>query len=244
MAPGAHPTVDVFIRSYHRDRAWLALALRAIRVHLRGHRRVVVVLPRASAERMGEMIEQACDQVAFHFCDNWADDYLGQQVTKLHADTYTDAQVILHMDADQLLLAPCDIGQLFDGHRVRVDYRAASNRPAGDGWGRCAADFFGQELAWDLTVPPPLAMPRAVYAGLREQCMERHGMALPDYALRRGADRFCEFALLRAQALLFAPERCSWQEQGPLPQCRTFWSRRETPAGIAAQLPASLRCPA
>lgn len=242
MAPGVHPTVDVFIRSYHRDRAWLALALRAIHMFLRGHRRVVVVLPRASAERMGDLTERMAAQVTFHFCDNEADDYLGQQVTKLHADTYTDAQVILHLDADQLFLAPCDVSQLFDGARVRMDHGAASNRPAGDGWRRCAADFFGRALAWDLTVPPPLAMPRQVYAGLREECLRRHGLALPDYARRRGADRFCEFALLRAQALLFASDRCSWQEHGPLPQCRTFWSRRQTPASIAAQLPASLRC--
>lgn len=242
MVAGALPTVDVFIRSYHRDRAWLALALRAIRVHLRGHRSVVVVLPRASAGRMGDLAEQAGIDVAVHYCENWADDYLGQQVTKLHADTYTDADVIVHVDADQLFLAPCDVAQLFDGGRVRVDYRATGGRPPGDGWGSCAADFFGQPLPWDMTVPPPLALPRHVYGALRAQCEQRHGVSMPAYALQRGADRFCEFALLRAQALLFAPDCCSWQEQHPLPQCHTFWSRRETPASIATRLPLSLQC--
>ena len=235
MAGSASPTVDVFIRSYHRDRAWLALALRAIAHYLHGHRRVVVVMPRSSRDRMGET-----GNVHVEYCADYADDYLGQQITKLHADLHTDADVILHLDSDQVLVAPCDVRQLFDGARIRIDYRADGNRPATDGWRRAARDFFGDEPPWDLTVPPPLAMPRELYAGLRAFCLRRHGCTLIDYALRQGADRFCEFALLRGYALRFAGDLCTWSTAPPLPQCRTFWSRRETPAGIAAQLPAAL----
>lgn len=241
---GAAPAVDVFIRSYHRDRAWLALALRAIAQYLHGHRRVVVVMPGASRERIGDLAGEA----VFHFCADVADDYLGQQLTKLHADCWTDADVILHVDSDQLFLAPCDLRErLFDGSRLRIDLACDRQRPAGDGWLRCAPGFFGTDFdrlrGLDLTGPPPLAMPREVYGGLRAYCQRRHGMTLCDYAARLGADRFCEFSLLRGYALLFVPDALTWCEYNPLPECRTFWSRRDTPAGIAAQLPAALQAP-
>lgn len=235
MAVTASPTVDVFIRSYHRDRAWLALALRAIARYLHGHRRVVVVVPRASRERMGDT-----GNATVEYCEDYADDYLGQQLTKLHADLCTDADIILHLDSDQVFVAPCDVRQLFDGARIRIDYRADGNRPATDGWRRAARDFFGDEPPWDLTAPPPLAVPRELYAGLRAFCLHRHGCTLADYALRQGADRFCEFALLRGYALRCGGDICTWSEAPLLPQCRTFWSRLQTPAGIAAQLPAAL----
>jgi hypothetical protein len=235
MAGTASPTVDVFIRSYHRDRAWLALALRAVARYLRGHRRVVVVVPRSSAGRMGDI-----DNATVACCEDYADDYLGQQITKLHADLYTNADVILHLDSDHVLVAPCDVRQLFDAARLRMDYRAEGNRPVTDGWRRAALAFFGDEPPWDLTGPPPLAVPRELYAGLRAFCLLHHGCTLAGYALRQGADRFCEFALLRGYALRFGGDLCAWTEGPLLPQCRTFWSRRETPASIAAQLPAAL----
>ncbi len=245
---GGAPAVDVFIRSYHRDRAWLDLALRAIAHYLHGHRRVVVVMPRGSRERIGDLAVHAGPDVTFLFCADVADDYLGQQLTKLHADCWTDADVILHVDSDQLFLSPCDVRErLFDGTRLRADHALDQLRPRSDGWLRCAPDFFGPDFApargLDLTGPPPLAMPRHVYKGLREYCPRRHGMTLADYAARLGADRFCEFSLLRAYALLFAPDALTWSERHPLPECRTFWSRRDTPAGIAAQLPAALQVP-
>jgi len=238
VAAAAGPSVDVFIRSYHRDRAWLALALRAIGRYLHGHRRVVVVLPRGSRDRIGDM---AAAGAVFSFCDDYEEDYLGQQITKLHADLHTDAEVILHLDSDQVFLAHCDLHrQLFDGARVRIDYHASSNRPASDGWRRCGPAFFGDDLPWDLTVAPPLAVPRHLYAGLRDFCQRRHGCTLTDYALRQRADRFCEFSLLRGYALRFGGDCCAWHEAPLLPQCRTFWSRRETPASVAAHLPAGL----
>lgn len=245
---GAAPAVDVFIRSYHRDRAWLALALRAIAHYLHGHRRVVVVMPHASRERIGSLADDAGPAVMFHFCPDVADDYLGQQLTKLDADCWTDADVILHVDSDQLFLAPCDVrARLFDGTRLRADHGPGGRRPGSDGWLRCAPGFFGTDFdtlrGRDLTGPPPLAVPREVYGGLRDYCRRRHGLTLADYAARLGADRFCEFSLLRGYALLFAPAACAWGERNPLPECRTFWSRRDTPASIAAHLPAALRAP-
>jgi hypothetical protein len=236
-------TTDIFIRSFHRDRYWLALALRSIAAFVSGHRRVVVVVPRSSLGRM-EPTDIASHGVQLRVCGDYADDYLGQQVTKLHADLYTDADVILHLDSDQVFVAPCDLSaRLFDRGRPRMAWEQDSVRPRTDGWRRCPTAFLGEPVQPDVTGPPPLVVPRDVYPRIRAFCRETHGMSIRRYAFAVGAAQFCEFALLRGFVLAREPERCAWVESDRhplLPECRNFWSRTQTPDSVAGSLPAEL----
>ncbi|MEU6666026.1 hypothetical protein [Streptomyces sp. NPDC046727] len=241
-------TLDIVIRSFHRDRRWLALALRSIAVFASGHRRVVVVVPRSSLGRMDrEEIES--DRVRLRVCRDYADDYLGQQITKLHADLYTDAEVILHLDSDQVFVAPCDLtARLFDHGRPRMAFDSRSTRPATDGWRQCPAAFLGEPVEPDVTSPPPVVVPRDVYAAVRGWCRHAHGMPIDRYALTAGVGLFCEFALLRGFALTRERERYAWVDTAHgflLPECQNFWSRAQTPASVAGTLPPELAsaCP-
>jgi hypothetical protein len=232
--------IDIVIRSYHRDQRWLALALRSIGLYVTGHRRVVVVVPKASLPRM-TIAELAAPGVRLRICRDYENDYLGQQITKLHADRHTDAELIVHLDSDQVFLAPCDLrARLLDGTRPRLAFGTADRRPAGDGWLRCPEVFFGQPLDRDLTLPPPVIMRRQVYSALRAYCRRRHERSLAGYAAATAPDRFCEFALLRGFVLLSQPDGYSWVDAELLPECRTFWSRAQTPRAVAHQLPAAL----
>ncbi|GJF32754.1 hypothetical protein KNE206_54540 [Kitasatospora sp. NE20-6] len=238
------PVLDVFIRSYHRDRQWLDLALRSIALFASGHRRVVVVVPRSSLGRMEpSAIESA--GVRLHTCRDYADDYLGQQITKLNADRYTDADMILHLDSDQVFTAPCELtARLFDHGRPRMAFEPDGTRPESDGWRRCPTAFYGEPVRPDLTAPPPLVVPRHVHAGVRAHCRDAHGRTISSYAHAAGFGGFCEFALLRGFALSREPERYSWVDTARhgrlLPECRNFWSRSVTPASVAAGLPPEL----
>ncbi|MFG2910271.1 hypothetical protein ACGF13_35135 [Kitasatospora sp. NPDC048286] len=238
------PVIDVFIRSYHRDRQWLDLALRSIALFASGHRQVVVVVPRSSLERMEpSAIESTGARLST--CRDYTDDYLGQQITKLHADRYTDADMILHLDSDQVFTAPCELtARLFDHGRPRMAFDSGGTRPESDGWRRCPTTFYGEQVRADVTEPPPLIVPRHVYAGLRAHCRDAHGQSIGDYAHAAGFGRFCEFALLRGFALTREPERYTWVDTARhgrlLPECRSFWSRARTPASVADSLPPEL----
>ncbi|MET9450145.1 hypothetical protein [Streptomyces cinerochromogenes] len=236
-------TLDIVIRSFHRDRRWLRLALRSVSVFASGHRQVVVIVPRSSLARMDrEEIES--DRVRLHVCRDYADDYLGQQITKLHADLYTDAEAVLHLDSDHVFVAPCDLrARLFDHGRPRMAFDSGSTRPATDGWRQCPAAFLGEPVGPDVTSPPPVVVPRDVYAALRGFCREKHGVSIARYAFAAGVGRFCEFALLRGFALTRERERYAWVDGARrplLPECRNFWSRGQTPASVAGVLPPEL----
>jgi hypothetical protein len=236
--------IDIFIRSYYRDVRWLTLALRALDQFVSGHRRVMVVVPQASHARLDIAVPQSGVNVVVATCADFPDDYVGQQITKLHADLYTDADIIVHLDSDQIFVTACDLRErLFEGGKLKMSASRHGRRPANDGWRRCPEAFFGRAILWDLTIPLPLAMPRHIYSALRAYCVEHYGTSIADYALARRADTFCEMALLRGCAFLQEAEQYHWMnaEHGELlPECRTFWSRRTTPAAIAGILPPCL----
>lgn len=240
------PSIDIVIRSYYRDLRWLALSLRSIDVFASGYRRLIVVVPESTVRRTGPLVPPHGQQLHVVTCEDFRDDYLGQQITKLHADEYSDADVIVHMDSDNVLVRPCDLRERYlHGDRVRMTYDTSGRRPVGDGFRSCPRLFFGAEVPHDLSGAPPAAFPRHLYQALRDHCQHAHGVGIADYAHAAGSDRFCEFGLLRALAWLQEPARYEWVDTPAslVPECRTFWSRSTNPDDIAGTLPASLRPP-
>lgn len=236
--------IDIVIRSYHRDVSWLSLVLRSIELFVTGHRRVIVVAPRSSHPRMNP---PALDGASLLECPDYRNDYLGQQVTKLHADQYTDADIILHVDSDQIFVAACDLSQrLFHRDRLRMTYDPTGRRPARDGWRRCVEGFFGRPVEWDLATSLPLAVPRHVYAALRGECLSKHQVSITQYAHAARVDHFSETALLRGYVALHEHHRYEWVDASKdalVPECRTFWSRAETTTDVMHVLPAALTSP-
>jgi hypothetical protein len=237
-------SIDVVIRSYYRDFRWLALALGSLEQFVSGYRRVVVVVPRASLARLDVAVPGSGANIVVRSCGDFLDDYVGQQVTKLHADLYTDADIIFHLDSDQVFLAACDLRErLFDSGRLKMSFDRSCRRPAMDGWRRCPESFFRQAIPWNLATPPPLAVPRHIYAAVRDCCLKNHGRTISDYAFATAADRFCEMALLRGFAMLEEADEYRWvdaEHSELIPECRNFWGRSTTPFAISGLLPTCL----
>jgi hypothetical protein len=237
-------TIDILIRSYHRDVDWLVLAVASIRLFVSGYRDLIVVLPEMSVDRINWPAVPILQDVVVLHCHNYANDYVGQQITKLHADTYTDADVILHLDSDQVFVAPCDLhDQLFAAGRLRMECDSSERRPLVDGWRRCPAVFLRRAVPLDVTASPPVAFPHHLYAEVRRFCERTHGLPIQDYASTLRSDRFSEFAVLRGYALLNEPGRYAWVDTSThsfMAECRTFWSRAQTPGSVRRELPETL----
>src|SRR5438132_7950295 len=54
------------------------------------------------------------------FCPDYRDDYLGQQATKLSADTFTDADFICHVDSDCIFVRDASPEDFVVGERARI----------------------------------------------------------------------------------------------------------------------------
>ena len=237
------PTLDIFVRTYFRDLRWLEVSLLSVARFAKGYRRIVVVMPRSSAERL--RAEQIADpaRTVVDYCDEYVDDYVGQQVSKLYADQYSDADMITHIDSDCVFEAPCDLSALVArAGRPTVRMRSRSRRPTSDGWRRCVADLYGEPLPFDPLTPAPWTYSRNLYASLRETCLQRHRTTLADWCMARRCDMISEFSLLAAEAWFHHQDEYDWATTDSHPDwpCRQYWSRgpraRQVRAAVSQQL--------
>ncbi len=228
MSPSTGEAIDLLIRTYFRDFRWLTLSLLSIVKFVEGYRCVVVVMPASSLERLrGDEIPATARAIVTR-CEDYANDYLGQQISKLNADCFTDAPLIAHIDSDSVFRAPCSLPALLTKQGrpvIRVLWR--SRRQASDGWRRCISDFYGEPLPFDVLVPPPYIYSRELYGDLRRHCQSRHGTGLDEWCLSRQIDFVSEFGLLAAHAWFHHREDYCWittDDEVGWP-CHAYWSR-------------------
>jgi hypothetical protein len=243
--PEAPRRSAIFIRSYWKDLPWLQFCLRSIELYCVGFSEVVVVLPRASRAWLDR--NPLPSTVRVKYCPTYADDYLGQQVTKLFADTYVNAEFIVHVDADCIFTRPTRPIDLHpDGRPIVVTKRIAELGRTYP-WRTPTEAFLGCEIILDFMQRPPFAYPRWLYPMIREHCLQRHGMPLDRYILSRPPRGFSEFNALGAYAWLHHRSRFDFREAGspeaPVPYCDWHWSWGGLTPGIRAAIAERLAAP-
>jgi hypothetical protein len=163
------------------------------------------------------------------WCPNHRDDYLGQQVTKLYADRYSDADYICHVDSDcvfQRPTTPADLTVKGLPYVLMAPYaRLDSHVP----WRRLTEQFLGTPVAFEFMRRPPYTFPRWLYPQLRQWCQQQHATPLDRYVMGRPPRGFSEFNALSALAHSQHRDAFTWidvtaQEPPPAP-CRVYWSR-------------------
>lgn len=216
---------DIVVRSYYKDIDWLCYCLAAIHEHAVGFGSVVVVLPESSEPWLRRM-SMPPGNARFEWCEEFSDDYLGQQVTKLYADSLTDAELICHLDSDCILSRRTTPESLAPSGRPFVVTRPASQVDRHVPWQGPTEEFLGWPARHDFMQQPPFVYPRWLYPAVREHCRIRHGMELSDYVVSRPPRGFSEFNALGGFAFERFPDHFNWVEttMAPEPHCRWFWS--------------------
>ncbi|WP_119274029.1 hypothetical protein [Taklimakanibacter deserti] len=240
------PAIDIFVRTYFRDFRWLSLSLLSILKFVEGYRRIVIVMPESSYQRLRGGEIPASARTAIFRCDEYADDYIGQQIGKLNADLFTDARFIVHLDSDCIFQTPCPLPTtMIDEGLPVIRVLEHSRRPQDDGWRRCISDFYGERLPFDVLVPPPFIYGRDLYARLRDHCRSRHRVTLDDWALSRRLDNMSEFGLLAAHAWFFHRREYRWNaaDGETAWPCRAYWSRSPEATSLQSKLALHLGYP-
>ncbi len=223
MAADGPGTCDVFVRSYWRDFDWLPRCLEAIGAFARGFRETIVVVPRSSRSRLRKVALPP--GVRVEACPDYRDDYLGQQVTKLTADSYTDADFVCHLDSDCILSRPVTPGDLIvDGAPVvaTLPYAQLGRHWP---WRGPTESFLLRTVEHDFMQRPPFVYPRWLYGELREFAQSGHGVDLETYVTSRPPRGFSEFNALGAFAEAEHPDRFAWVDASDCARfCRWFWS--------------------
>lgn len=236
-------TCDIVIRSYYRDFRWLRYCLTSIARFCVGFRRVVLVVPESSRERLAWRDLRGDVTI---WCPDYADDYLGQQVTKLHADALTDADYVCHVDSDCVFERCTEPADLIDGEgrpRVRMaPYRVLDRHVP---WKALTEGFLGMKVEYEFMRDPPYTFPRWIYPALRDYAWSRHGVSLESYILSRPPRGFSEQNALAAYAYGHHRDAFTWHDvaadSAPGPPCRAYWSWAGVDESTAHELDQLLR---
>jgi hypothetical protein len=217
---------DIFIRSYWKDLEWLQLCLASVEKYCRGFRSVVVVLPRSSGAWLRRCTLAPTPRV--EFCRDYRDDYLGQQVTKLLADTFTDADYICHVDSDCIFSRPTTPRDFISDDKPRILTRPCALIEGHRPWQAPTERFLGWSVADDFMQHPPFVYPRWLYPQLREHALTTHGVGIEKYVTAQPPRGFSEFNVLGGFAQRRHRERFVWVDTSVRPpgptHCRWYWS--------------------
>jgi len=240
------PISDIFIRSYYKDLDWLSYCLASIEKYCTGFRAVVVVVPRSSWSRLCKL-RGVADHVRFEVCKDYRDDYLGQQVTKLHADLYTDADLICHVDSDCIFARPASPRDLIHKGRIRALMRPIASLGRHRPWLRPTEEFLTWRVAYDFMQHPPFTFPRSLYAEVRDYALKTHTMDIERYVTTRPPRGFSEYNVLGAYAYAYHRDRFTWLdvsvEVAPPHLCWWYWSWGGLTAEIRREVEALLAMP-
>jgi hypothetical protein len=223
--PGGELVCDILIRSYARDFDWLRYCLASIARFARGFRRVILVVPESSA---AQLAARGLSGGVTLVCPDYDVDYLGQQVTKLSADLFSDAAYICHVDSDCIFDRPLAPPDFFREGKVEIALTGYDRLPRGRTWQAATERALGYSLAHDFMRRQPHVYPRWLYAEVRERIREVHGVPAESYVLAQPPRGFSEFNALGAHAFARHRERFSWTPLEPdAPNqslCRWYWS--------------------
>ena len=182
------------IRSYNGDFGWLGYALRTLHARASGFRHIHIVMPASDRALLDNFTVEKV-----HACRDYEDDYLGQQVTKLFADIYSDADFFVHWDSDTMLTSELTPGHLMVDRKPIIYYEPYS-KVGCEPWQPIVTEVLGWEPEYEFMRRHPFMYPRWLYGEVRAYLEERHGKPLEEYITSRPYRSFTEFNVLGAYA--------------------------------------------
>ena len=186
---------DIFIKTCIRDKEYHKYCLASIKKYCTGFRNTVVV--------EGEH----------------PNGYIHQQVIKLHADEYTDADFILFTDSDTLFNTPVipesfmsdgkpiwymtPFSTLFNDDSLHINHHNTLRH-----WHKSMYDFCGTPPPFEFMRRQPFMLPLYVLKDIQQYCLKTHGKSLKQYPFDKGV--FTEWNVLGFYCWLHHHDAFTW----------------------------------
>lgn len=179
---------DLFIKSYRKDFPWLIYCLRSIAKFSSGFRDIIIVVPeedRKEIDTWGLTMEKVFSEVEY------GRGYLLQQVRKLTADKYTDADVIVFIDSDCLLSKPFSPPDLYSNGKITMLMTPYTEMPPDFPWQKPTEKALGFPCPYETMRRHPFVYPSRIIKACRDHIENLHQTDIEDYIMSQEA--FSEF---------------------------------------------------
>jgi hypothetical protein len=185
--------VDIFIRTYHKDIEWLKYALASIHKHVNGWRNIVITIPKGQGHLLSHLTAEKVIEV-----DDMQDGYIGQQLTKMEAWKYTDADCVLFWDSDVIATEPIDIHQEYFKDGKPILYKTKYSSLQGCPWQGMTEKAVGFPVPWEYMRRMPILHLRDTLGDCCAYVERAQGLSLRPYLERQPHKAFSEFNVIGA----------------------------------------------
>ena len=215
----------IFIRTYRGDREWLRLALLTLRRRAVGFCEIVVAMPKGCREHFSDDDLEGARVVLLE--DDTCKGYLSQQITKVHADLYTDADFILFSDSDALATKPFAPEEFMAAGRPLQLTRPWKEASSAKIHKRPVFKALGFTTPFEHMATLPLIYHRSTLDLTRKLIRKHTRNEASEYIAKRG--EFSEFNVVGAVAHEHQRDLYEWRNANPAidgyPRpLRQFWS--------------------
>lgn len=200
-------TTEIFIRSFDGDNEWLKYCLRSIQRFATGFRRTIVVVPHGHNPPTGT------SETVFKVAEI-GEQYCQQQVDKMHADHFSDAEYFLQIDSDTIFTRPvCPEDFITDNRRVKWLYTPYSSINSGDGqtWKKPTEKIIGHSVDMEYMRRMPFCVPAWALKEFRSWIHKVHGVTLERYFMTQPDRQVSEYNFLGAYLWFYHRDRIDWQ---------------------------------
>lgn len=221
-------TADIVVKSFSGDLERFKYCVRSIqKLALPAFRRLVLIVPASDVHAFQALTLPSGTYLVASKEPAWAEPYLTQQVQKLCAFLFTDANYILHVDSDCIFTKPVTPEMFMrDGKPIwyMTPYTSGLEVP----WEQITAKFMQAPVEYEFMRRFPFLVPRFLHEAIAEFCQETHGTSLTDYILSQPGRSFSEFNALGALAYAKFRDKFYWidttKEEIPEPVLIQKWS--------------------
>lgn len=190
--------IDIFIRSYEKDFVWLEYALRSIHKNVTGFRNIIVAVP--DARPLSHLTAEQVIEI-----EDLPDGYIGQQLTKMQAWRYTDADAILFWDSDVVAIEPVDVLEFkSDGKPIIYKTKYTSIDVP---WKPITESCLGFPVTYEYMRRMPLLYWANTIRNTEEYICGYHDCTLREYLSNINHRAFSEFNAIGALAEKYYPDQ-------------------------------------
>jgi len=194
-------TTDIFIRTYHKDIEWLNYALASIHKHVKGWRNIVITIPRGQGHLLSHLTTEKVIEV-----EDMQDGYIGQQLTKMEAWRYTDAECVLFWDSDVIATEPIDIHGEYFKEGKPILYKTKYSSLQGCPWQGITEKAVAFPVEWEYMRRMPILHKHATLWASCQFVEAKHSNTLAQYLEQQPHKAFSEFNVIGCIADNFASE--------------------------------------
>jgi hypothetical protein len=206
---------DILIRSYHKDFDWLHLSLKSIAKFGHDFSNIHIVVPQSDVSLLSSLTVETT-----HGTTDECDGYLAQQITKLYADTWCDADYVLHVDSDCIFHTDFSPESFMLNGKPVIFREAIVTR-----WNAISEKTLGWYDNHEYMRKLPVLYPSWIYAEFRKWIKEKHNCELDNWICLQERDAFSEFNTIGQWAYKFHRDAFEWLHPADMQNCcNQYWS--------------------